>query len=105
MRKTLTLILSCIQLFCFSSYNAHQTSTITSIYFTHLMKCGGSTMDSILYMYSFNRNKDIKYETTESARKEFPKSEKTERNSKSKNSVFSIIIVRNAVDRVISHWV
>lgn len=64
---------------------------VKNIYFLHIMKCGGSTLDLLFKIYAkFNR---LSYVTSESNRFRGPN-----------HNEFSVVVVRNATERIISHY-
>lgn len=65
-----------------------------SIYFTHVMKCGGSTLDRLLSLVSDERG--IEYTTSETPK--MPSAEKF------LPSALKIVVVREPISRVISHY-
>jgi hypothetical protein len=65
-----------------------------SIYFTHIMKCGGSTLDRLLSIASDERS--VQYTSTEDPALPSP--------SRFNDGALKIVVVREPSDRVISHY-
>lgn len=69
-------------------------TSIKKLHFTHVMKCGGSTLDSMLQVWRYNHKTNLT--SLESYRQDKPSSLSKEK--------FWLIVLRKPLDRVISHY-